>query len=144
MIKMCTLVHVHLESGLLEEMSKFGGDVLETLLLPVNLQIYGKCVMEMCHRQHASDCTKLNPVNVGHHTVRGCVVSSDLIHLVDGHGQLSDAQRAHQQSVLPGLAARLEARLELPPAGVHHQHRHVGLEAGKIRITGQKLKSEGD
>ncbi|TNN82538.1 hypothetical protein EYF80_007056 [Liparis tanakae] len=49
--------------------------------------------------------------------------------LVGTDGQLSDAERAHQQGVLSGLTAGLEARLELPSAGVHHEHRHVGLEA---------------
>lgn len=59
-----------------------------------------------------------------------CVGGSDLVHFVDGDGQLSDTERAHQQGVFPGLTAGLEARLKLPAAGVHHQHGHVGLHRG--------------
>lgn len=63
--------------------------------------------------------------------------SSHLVHLVDGYSQLRDAKRAHQQGVFSGLTPRLEARLELPTAGVHHEHRHVGLrrEASKRQCT---------
>lgn len=62
---------------------------------------------------------------------------SDLVHLVDGHSQLRDAQRAHQQSVFSGLAARLKTGLEFPPAGVHHQQRHVGLDRNPERSIRQ-------
>lgn len=61
---------------------------------------------------------------------------SDLVHLVDGYSQLRDAERAHQQSMLSGLTARLKAGLELPSAGVHHQQRHVGLD----RIPERKIR----
>lgn len=62
-----------------------------------------------------------------------CFPGSDLVHLVDSDGQLSDTERAHQQGVLPGLTAGLEARLKLPTAGVHHQHGHVSLHRGQER-----------
>lgn len=55
------------------------------------------------------------------------VFESDLVHLVDGYSQLRDAERAHQQSVFSGLAARLKTGLEFPSAGVHHQQRHISL-----------------
>lgn len=67
-----------------------------------------------------------------------CSSRSDLVHLVDSDSQLSDAKRAHQQGMLSGLTSRLEACLELSSAGVHHEHRHVGLERaprGEIRTT---------
>lgn len=53
---------------------------------------------------------------------------SDLVHLVHSYSQLSDAKRAHQQGMLSGLTTRLEACLKLSSAGIHHKHRHVGLE----------------
>lgn len=65
---------------------------------------------------------------------------SDLVHLVDGHSQLRDAQRAHQQSVLPGLAACLKTGLEFPSAGVHHQQRHISLG----RIPERNIRQAGN
>lgn len=59
-----------------------------------------------------------------------CIGGSDLVHLVDSDGQLSDTERAHQQGVFSGLTAGLEPRLKLPAAGVHHQHSHIGLHRG--------------
>lgn len=56
-----------------------------------------------------------------------CFGGSDLVHLVDSDGQLSDTEWTHQQGVLSGLTAGLEARLKLPSAGVNHQHGYVGL-----------------
>lgn len=62
-----------------------------------------------------------------------CFRGSDLIHLVDGYGQLSHAERAHQQGVFSGLTACLEAGLKLPSAGVHHQQSHIGLDRNPER-----------
>lgn len=62
-----------------------------------------------------------------------CLRGSDLIHLVDGYSQLSDTERAHQQGVFSGLTTCLEAGLELPSAGVHHQQSHIGLDRNPER-----------
>lgn len=65
------------------------------------------------------------------HFVSGMCSRSDLVHLVHSHSQLSDAQRTHQQGMLSGLTARLEACLKLSSAGIHHEHGHIGLETEK-------------
>lgn len=99
-------------------MAKFGGDVLESFLLPVYLFLFGKKVQKISVKSLK-----------WWQRLRG----SDLIHLVDGYGQLSDAERAHQQGVFSGLTACLKAGLELPSAGVHHQQSHIGLDRNPER-----------
>lgn len=75
--------------------------------------------------------------------------TTHLVHLIDSHGQLGDPERAHQQAVLPCLAARFKASLELPTAGVHHQKRHIrlqqkGTEGPATRVAGEPRSGKGD
>lgn len=108
-------------------MAEFGGDVLESFLLPVYLFLGGRNVQK----------NKLSTCVCQQEKLPRCLGGPDLIHLVDGYGQLGDAQRAHQQGVFSGLTACLEAGLELPSAGVYHQQSHVGLDRNPERSMTQ-------
>lgn len=70
------------------------------------------------------------------HPVSVMCSRSDLVHLVDSYSQLSDTKRTHQQGMLSGLTARLEACLKFSSAGIHHKHRHIGLGE---RTRGERL-----
>lgn len=76
-----------------------------------------------------SFCSLISDENTCSKSPKRCTADvPDLIHLVDSHSQLCDAQRTHQQSMLSGLTTRFKARLELSSAGIHHEHGHVSLK----------------
>ncbi|MBA7708471.1 hypothetical protein ES703_117370 [subsurface metagenome] len=57
-----------------------------------------------------------------------------VVHLVDGHHQLVDPQGLGQEGVLPGLTARVGARLVLTPLGGDEEDGPVGLAGSRDHV----------
>ena len=65
------------------------------------------------------------------------------VHLVDGHHQLTHAQRLDEERVLARLPALLEARLELALDAVDDQNGAVGLARARDHVRNEVLVAWG-